>query len=62
VFTREQSEDQRIDSVDLRTGQIRLLNDEPEGLDNTDGTPAWSPDGRQMPSPAKFTMNGRTYG
>jgi TolB protein len=48
VFAREQSEDQRIYSVNLRTGRIRLLNDEPEGLDNTDSTPAWSPDGRQI--------------
>ena len=32
------SEDQRIYSVSLRSGRIRLLNDEPEGLDNTDST------------------------
>jgi Tol biopolymer transport system component len=46
VFAREQSEDQRIYSVNVRTGRVRLLNDEPRGLDNTDSTPAWSPDGR----------------
>jgi Tol biopolymer transport system component len=48
VFAREQSEDKRIYSVDLRAGRVHLLNDEPRGLDNTDSTPAWSPDGRQI--------------
>jgi Tol biopolymer transport system component len=48
VFAREQSEDQRIYAVNLRTNRVRLLNDEPKGLDNTDSTPAWSPDGSQI--------------
>ena len=38
----------RIYSVNLRSGRIRLVHDEPEGLDNTDSTPSWSPDGRQI--------------
>jgi TolB protein len=48
VFAREQSEDQRIYSVELRSGRVRLVHGEPEGLDNTDLTPSWSPDGRQI--------------
>jgi TolB protein len=48
VFTLEQSEDQTIYSVNLPTGRVRLVHDEPRGLDNTDSTPSWSPDGRQI--------------
>jgi TolB protein len=48
VFALEQSEDKSIYSVNLRTGQVRLVHDEPRGLDNTDSTPSWSPDGRQI--------------
>jgi TolB protein len=48
VFAREQSEDQRIYSVNLPSGRVRLVHGEPEGLDNTDLTPSWSPDGRHI--------------
>ncbi len=48
VFARGQSEDQRIYAVNLRTGRVRLVNGEREGLDFTDSTPAWSPDGRRV--------------
>jgi TolB protein len=48
VFVLKQSEDQSIYSVKLRTGRVRLVHDEPRGLDNTDSTPSWSPDGRQI--------------
>jgi TolB protein len=48
AFAREQSEDQRIYSVNLRSGRVRLVHGEPEGLDNTDLTPSWSPNGRQI--------------
>lgn len=48
VFAREQSEDQRVFSVNLRSGRVRLVHGEPVGLDDTDFTPSWSPDGRQI--------------
>jgi TolB protein len=48
AFAREQSEDQQIYSVNLRSGRVRLVHGEPEGLDNTDLTPSWSPDGRNI--------------
>lgn len=48
TFAREQSEEQQIYSVNLRSGRVRLVHGEPEGLDNTDLTPSWSPDGRDI--------------
>lgn len=46
VFVRQRGETQELYSVDLRTDRLRLVNGEPEGVDNSDSAPAWAPAGR----------------
>ncbi len=46
VFARQRGETQVLYSVDRRTDRLRLVNGEPEGVDNSDSAPAWAPGGR----------------